>query len=69
LNPGPRIRQLRLDAGLTQRQLADSTGIDMSNLSRIETGATDATVPTLVRIAKALDVSLPALFAADGAAT
>jgi len=66
LNPGPRIRQLRLDAGLTQRQLADSTGIDMSNLSRIETGATEATVPTLSRIAEALDVSLPALFAAGG---
>jgi len=36
MNLGKRIRQLRTEQGLTQRQLADAVGIDFTYLSKIE---------------------------------
>jgi DNA-binding XRE family transcriptional regulator len=37
--PAEQIRRVRLEAGLTQRELADRTGIARPNLSAIESGA------------------------------
>ena len=44
--------QARLDAGLTQKQLAERSGIRQSNISRIESGTTTPTIQTLNAIAK-----------------
>ena len=44
----------RLEAGMTQKQLSEKTGINQSNLSRIERGAGNPSVATLERIATAL---------------
>ena len=44
----------RLEAGMTQKQLSEKTGINQSNLSRIESGAGNPSVETLERIASAL---------------
>lgn len=41
----------RIDSGMTQKQLAEKTGIRQSNLSRIENGTSSPTVDTLSRIA------------------
>ena len=44
--------QVRLDAGLTQKQLAEKSGIRQSNISRIENGTATPTIKTLNAIAK-----------------
>lgn len=41
----------RLESNLTQKELAERTGIRQSNISRIESGASSPTVSTLARIA------------------
>jgi transcriptional regulator with XRE-family HTH domain len=49
---------LREARGLTQAQLAELSGIDQGDISRIERGATNPTARTLQRIANALDADL-----------
>lgn len=44
--------------GLSQKELSDLTGIDQSDLSRIERGIANPSVNTLNRIAQALDAKL-----------
>ena len=44
--------------GLSQKELSDLTGIDQSDLSKIERGIANPSVNTLNRIAKALDAKL-----------
>lgn len=56
------LRRLRTEAGLTQEQLAGTTGIDYKRIQRIEAGSVNLTVHTLVRLAAALDVSVSEFF-------
>ena len=52
-----RIKELRLDKGLTQAKLAEVTGIDYKYIQKIEgKNPPDFRVGTLERIAKALKV-------------
>ena len=44
----------RMETGITQQQLSEKTGINQSNLSRIENGNGNPSVSTLHRIASAL---------------
>lgn len=44
----------RLEAGMTPKQLSEKTGINQSNISRIERGSGNPSVATLERIAAAL---------------
>jgi transcriptional regulator with XRE-family HTH domain len=62
---GDDIRQLRLDAGVSLRQLAEATGIDASHLARIEKGTAHASVETLTAVAIALGGNLSLRFYAD----
>jgi transcriptional regulator with XRE-family HTH domain len=55
---GVRIHSLRKKKGLTQQVLAEQVGIETSNISHIERGASKVGLSTLVRIANALSVSL-----------
>lgn len=57
---GARIKQLRLEKGLSQVDLVGRTqgSIDATNISRIESGRTNATLQTLYRLAEALEVKL-----------
>lgn len=41
----------RLESHMTQKELAEKTGIRQSNISRIESGASSPTIETLARIA------------------
>ncbi len=52
------IAQLREKQSLTQAQLAERTGIDQADISRIERGSTHPTEKTLRRIADALGAEL-----------
>jgi len=48
----------RIDSNMTQKELAEKTGIRQSNLSRIESGSCSPTVETLSRIAAGLGKQL-----------
>lgn len=48
----------RLESHMTQKELAEKTGIRQSNISRIESGASSPTVDTLARIAAGLGKKL-----------
>ena len=52
---GRRIRRLRLERGLTLKQLEESAGLSATHLSEIERGNTSPTLGALVRIARSLD--------------
>ncbi len=44
--------QARIEAGLTQKELAEKSGIRQSNISRVENGTVMPTMQTLYAIAK-----------------
>ena len=54
---GTRIRRLRKAQGLTQQTLAELSDQEPSNISHIERGATKLSLPTLVSLANALNVT------------
>jgi DNA-binding XRE family transcriptional regulator len=56
------LRQARLDAALTQWDLAVAARVTLSCISDLETGRKGPSVTTLVGIADALAVPLDALF-------
>ena len=58
---GKRVRLLRLIRELTQDELARATGMSRSFVSLIEKGSHGVDVVRLLRLADALDVSLPEL--------
>ena len=54
-NPAARaVAAARAVSGLSQKQLAQMTGIDQSDISKIERGTANPSISTLERIAKAL---------------
>ncbi len=55
---GDRIRRYRTEMKITQARLAELSGIEPSNISHIERGATKVSLPTLFKIANTLEVTL-----------
>jgi DNA-binding NtrC family response regulator len=62
-NIGAAIRDLRKKRTLTLKQLAKRTGLSVSLLSQIERAESSASVTSLYKIAHALKIRLPELFA------
>lgn len=58
---GNRIREIRKSKNLTQAKLAEISGVEPSNISHIERAATKLSLPTLINIANALEVTLDEL--------
>jgi DNA-binding XRE family transcriptional regulator len=58
---------LRKARGLTQRQLSDRTGIQQSEISRIEAGHANPTVGTVSALARALGAEMRLVAARRGA--
>lgn len=58
---GRAIRELRLERGLTQRELADASDLNVTWLSHIEAGRPNPAWGTVARIAAALDVPVSQL--------
>lgn len=58
---GKRIKTARRKKGLNQKSLAMLVDIAPTNLSHIERGATKVSLPTLVKIANSLGVSMDEL--------
>jgi transcriptional regulator with XRE-family HTH domain len=59
------FRELRLDAGVSLREVAEATGIDPSHLARIEKGRVQASLPTLTTLSIALGATLSLRVYAD----
>lgn len=58
---GATIRSMRLEQGLTQEMLAHVADVDRGYMSRIERGDNNVALITLLKICRALDVSLDTL--------
>ncbi|GJF31332.1 XRE family transcriptional regulator [Kitasatospora sp. NE20-6] len=61
---GPRLRALRRARGTTLAQLAGTTGISLSTLSRLESGGRKPTLELLLPLARAFGVQLDELVGA-----
>lgn len=62
---GRKIAYFRNMKGFTQNELADLVDIERSNLARLEAGNTNPTYLTLLKISKALDISVSELVAIE----
>ena len=64
---GTKLRILRRDAGITQRELADRTGLDFSYISKLENDRNPPpAADTIVRICETLEVPPESLLALTG---
>ena len=52
---GENIRRIRTERHLTQSALAEKSGVSVQQINQIEWGDKGLSVPTLVRIARALE--------------
>ncbi len=59
---GGRVRERRLERGLTLKQLANRTGLSVSLISQIELGRSAASMSTVHKLATALSVKMTYFF-------
>lgn len=59
---GKRVATVRKSKGVTQQQLAESTGMSVVAIAYIETGKRWARLGTLSKIAKSLKIDIQELF-------
>ena len=52
------LTKARIQAGISQAELGSRTGIDQSDISKIERGASNPSIATLSRLAEALGCTL-----------
>lgn len=62
---GDRIRQLRHEKDMSMEALSKSTGIAMASLCRIEKNKMAGSLKSHIKICKALDITLPALYSSQ----
>ncbi len=62
---GEALKKVREAKNLSQKELAGLLGMAQAQYSRIESGKTDPSFSAVVKIAKALGVTLSELFSAD----
>ena len=58
---GKRVRAARHKLGFTQEQLSEITGMSQPHIGHVESGKTKVGLPTLMKIANALDTTLDPL--------
>lgn len=58
---GQQIKRIRLEKKIKQSELAAAIDVEKTNMSRIESGRTNPTLWTLLKISKALKVSVAEL--------
>jgi len=64
-NLSEKIRQIRLQKGLSQENMADMLGLSTTAYGDIERGRNELSVSRLENVAKLLDVPLPELLGID----
>ena len=63
---GKNIRRIRTEQNMTQVELAEKSGVSVQMINQIEWGVKGLRVPTLVRIAQALQCSTDEILAEEG---
>ncbi len=58
---GQKIRAARMSAGLSQEQLAEIVGLTSQHISHTEVASTKISLPSLIKIANALNTSIDRL--------
>lgn len=58
---GNRIRQYRIERGMSQLSLADEAEVPLSQIGRIERGENNPTISTLYALCQALNIELKTL--------
>jgi putative transcriptional regulator len=62
INLGKRIKYIRLQKKISQTEIAYRCGFDKSNYNTIESGKRNPTIISLLKISKALNVSINDFF-------
>lgn len=62
---GKRVRELRLEKGLTQEQLAEKLGVSENYVGMIERAERNTSLEKVFKIAKALEIRTSELFNFD----
>jgi transcriptional regulator with XRE-family HTH domain len=62
LRLGRRIKQVRIDKGMSQKDLAYEADLDRSYIASVENGQRNVSIVNIEKIAKALNVSIRTLF-------
>jgi transcriptional regulator with XRE-family HTH domain len=55
-NLGENLREARTKLGLTQEQVAERSGVQAGEVSRIESGKRDPQLSTILKLAKAVEL-------------
>lgn len=61
ISMGKKVRELRMEAGLSQEIFADKAGIHRSHLGEIERGEVDMSISMLMKVSQALGVKVSKL--------
>lgn len=59
---GTRVKQLRLEQGLSQEKLANIAGIDRTYIAQVENGKRNISIENIKKICDGLDVTLGNFF-------
>ena len=59
------LKPIRVNAGFTQAQLAEESGVEQASISRWETGESMPGVDKLIKLAKILNCSIDDFFKPD----
>ena len=59
---GQRIKNRRIELGMSQDELASVSGVQRSQISNIESGKVDVQISTIEKLAKSLNIVIPDLF-------
>ena len=65
MNFAERIKELRLEKGLTQKQLAEIFNVDQTSIRNWENDINETDFKTLVKLAKFFDVTVGYLLGAE----
>jgi XRE family transcriptional regulator, regulator of sulfur utilization len=58
LKIGKRVRELRMERGLSQEELAEVSGVHRTYVGAIERGEKNITIKMALKLCKALDINL-----------
>ncbi len=59
---GKRLREIRIEKGLSQEDLANDSNIPINQIGRIERAQVNTTLKTIFKIARALDIDVTDFF-------
>jgi transcriptional regulator with XRE-family HTH domain len=59
---GKRLREIRIEKGLSQEDLANDSNIPINQIGRIERAQVNTTLKTIFKIARALDIDVKDFF-------